>query len=207
MPILSFDEKALLAQLRRLPNQLCVAFAAACAQRQLPNYASFAKVTGTGNPALLAKALTCVWEDIGGNSAAHVELREKLNSCMSLLPKDEVQRLGQQPYADDAVASVAYAIRARLTGECQEAMWAARRAYEALDHYVIARFNPIIVEPDAENRIVAHPLVQAELRRQRADLSQLQEAAMNPASEREVITDVRSRSQVDAAVFFDPRIG
>jgi hypothetical protein len=126
---------------------------------------------------------------------------------MSLLPEDEVESLEQQACANDAVASVAYAIRARLTGDCQEAMWAARRAYEALDHYVIARFNPIIVEPDAENRIAAHPLVQAELRRQRADLSQLQEAAMNPANEKEVIADVRNRSQMDAALFFDPRIG
>jgi hypothetical protein len=49
--------------------------------------------------------------------------------------------------------------------------------------------------------------VQAELRRQRADLSQLQEAAMNPANEKEVIADVRNRSQMDAALFFDPRIG
>jgi uncharacterized protein YjaG (DUF416 family) len=207
MLILSFDEKALLAHLRRLPNPLCVAFAAACAQRQLPNHASFSKVTGTGNPDLLAKALTRIWKDIEGNSATHVELREKLNSCMSLLPKDEAEGLEQQAYANDAVASVAYAIRARLTGNCQEAMWAARRAYEALDHYVITRFNPMIVEPDAENQVAAHPLVQAELRRQRADLSQLQGAAINSAYERKVITDVRNRSQIDAALFFDPRIG
>jgi len=126
---------------------------------------------------------------------------------MSLLPKDEVEGLGQHTYANDAVASVAYAIRARLTGECQEAMWAARRAYEALDHYVIARFNPTIVEPDAENQVTAHPLVQTELRRQRADLSQLQEAALNPANERKVIIDVHNRSQSDAALFFDSRIG
>jgi hypothetical protein len=126
---------------------------------------------------------------------------------MSLLPNDEPEGLEQQAYANDAVASVAYAIRARLTGDCQEAMWAARRAYEALDHYVIARSNPIIVEPDAEDRITAHPLVQAELRRQRADLSQLQEAAMNLANEREIISDLRNRSQIDAALFFDPRIG
>jgi uncharacterized protein YjaG (DUF416 family) len=93
MPILRFDEKALLAQLRRLPNQLCVAFAAACAERQLPNYASFSKVTGTGNPNLLAKALIRIWQDIEGNSATRVELLKKLNSCMSLLPKDEVEGL------------------------------------------------------------------------------------------------------------------
>jgi uncharacterized protein YjaG (DUF416 family) len=201
MPILRFDERGLLAQLRRLPNQLRVAFAAACAERQLPNYISFSKVTGTGNPNLLTRILFRIWEDIEGSSASDYDLHKELNSCMSLLPNDEADSPEQQAYANDAVASVAYTIRARLTDDCREALWAARRAYEALDRYVIAQLNPIIVEPDAENRIVAHPLIQAELRRQRADLSELQQAAMNAANERNVITDLHNRSQMDAALF------
>jgi len=204
MLILRFDERALLAELGRLPNHLRVAFAGACAERQLPNYVSFSKLAGTGNANLLAKILICIWEDIEGKSASDDELRQKLNSCISLLPNDEANALKQQVYANDAVASLAYTIRARLTGDCRAAMWAARRAYEALDHYVMARFNPIIVQPDAENQIAAHPLVQAELRRQRADLSQLQEAAMNAADERKVITDLHNRSRVDSKLFFGP---
>lgn len=206
MSILRFDERELLAQLKQLPNQSRVAFAAACAERQLPNYANFSKVTGPGDPSLLARILNRIWEDIEGNSATDDELQKKLTLCMALLPNDEAEGSEQRAYANDAVASVAYTIRARLTGNCQEALWAARRAYEALDHYIIARFNPIIVERDAEIPIVAHPLVQTELRRQRADLSQLQEAAGDQAKERQIVVNLRNRSQTEAALFFDPRI-
>jgi uncharacterized protein YjaG (DUF416 family) len=205
MSDLRFDERELQARLKQLPNKLRVAFAAACAERQLPNYANFSRATGVGDPIRLAGALGRVWDDIEGRTVTDNELQKQLDTCMSLLPDDEVEVQGQA-YANDAVASVAYAIRARLTGDCQEAVWAARRAYEALDYYIVSRFNPKIVEPDAEARIVAHPLVQAELRRQRTDFSQLQEVAMNSVTEREAIVDLRNRSKTDAALFFDPKI-
>jgi hypothetical protein len=41
MSVLRHDERDLRKQLERMPNRLRVAFAAACAQRQVPSYVRF----------------------------------------------------------------------------------------------------------------------------------------------------------------------
>ena len=69
MSILHFDKSALIAQLDRLPNRLRVAFAAACAERQLPNYARFSEATGEESPKRLEDTLRRVWDDIEGRTA------------------------------------------------------------------------------------------------------------------------------------------
>ena len=106
-----------------------------------------------------------------------------------------MDELDLRVFAENAVASVAFAIRARITG-----------AYESLDHYVTNRLNPIIIEPNVEARILAHPLVQAELERQQVDLSQLHAAATTSAGEIEVIDQLHLHSQNDAPRFLDARL-
>jgi alkylation response protein AidB-like acyl-CoA dehydrogenase len=64
-------------------------------------------------------------------------------------------------------------IEARLKSDLRDAARAAERAHEALDEFVgVARARGI--DQKEEERIRSHPLVQAELRRQRVDLSQLE---------------------------------
>src|ERR1700688_1483953 len=104
MSILRFDANALIAQLERLPNRLRVAFAAACAERQLPNYVRFSEATGEGNPGRLEAALRRVWDDIERRPAGSTELKDCLDACMALLPEedsDDHRLLGY--YAEDAV--------------------------------------------------------------------------------------------------------
>lgn len=203
--MLRFDQEQVLGQLGRLTSRLRVAFAAACAERQLPNYVRFATATEKGNPDLLARALASVWDDLEGRPVSDREFQQQLDSCTSLLPSDEEKFAVEPAYAEDAVAAVVFAIRTRLTGDSQEALWAARRAYEALGHYVFIRLNDDLTSREVIARIDAHPLVQAELARQQADLAQLHDAAMNSASEDEAIAEVHRRAQADAKVFFDPK--
>lgn len=205
MSILRFDANALIAQLERLPNRLRVAFAAACAERQLPNYFRFSEATRQGNPELLASALRYLWEDIEGRPVDSIELKACLDTCMSLLPREDVGDLcGLGCYAEDAVAAVAYAIEARLKSDAHEAVESARVAYAALDEYVSAILNFRSIGQNEEVRIVAHPLVQAEFERQRTDLLRLQEIVKNPAGERECIAELHRRAQADAKIFFGP---
>jgi uncharacterized protein YjaG (DUF416 family) len=202
--MLSFDKTALIAQLERLPNRLRVAFAAACAERQLPNYFRFAEATGQESRHRLFGALRCVWEDIEGRPVGSSGLRECLDTCMSLLPKEDegdLYRLGC--YAEDAVAAVAHAIEARLKSDAHEAAESAHKAYAALDEYISELLNFRSIGRNEEATIVAHPLVQAEFQRQREDLIRLQDIAKNPASEREVIAELRRRAEADAKIFFD----
>src|SRR5258708_21682150 len=174
MSILRFDAIALLAQLERLPNRLRVAFAAACAERQLPNYFRFSEATGQGNPEVLVAALRFLWKDIEGRPVGSIELKDCLERCMSLLPEEDVVDLyGFGYYVEDAVAAVAYAIEARLKSDAHDAVESARVAYSALDEYVSATLNLRSIGQDDEARLIAHRLVHAEYERRRTDLGKL----------------------------------
>jgi uncharacterized protein YjaG (DUF416 family) len=195
----------LLAQLERLPNRLRAAFAAACAERQLPNYLRFAMTTGRGSPERLVGALRCLWEDVEGRTAGSTELKGYLNTCMSLLPEDGAGDLCLVSYyAEDAVSAVVYAIEARLKSDTRAAVESARVAYSSLDAYVSEVLKFRSIGKNQEAQILAHPLVQAELQRQRANLLQLKEIAGDPAGEGPSIAEIRRRAQADAKTFFGP---
>ena len=167
----------------------------------------FSKASGEGSPGRLASALRRVWEDIDGAPAGSAELKACLDTCLSLLPNEDLGDgdlclLGY--YAEDAVAAVAYAIETRLKSDPREAVEAARRAYNALDEYVSDMLDISSIGQKEETQILTHPFVQAEFERQRADLLRLQEIAKNPAGEREGIAELRRRAEADARSFFGP---
>ena len=126
---------------------------------------------------------------------------------MSLLPNEDLGDgdlclLGY--FAEDAVAAVAYAIETRLKSDPCEAVESARRAYNALDEYVSHILKIRSIGQNEETQILTHPLVQAEFKRQRADLLRLQEIANNPTGEREGIAALRRSAEADARSFFGP---
>lgn len=191
-----YDELNIICKLDRLDPTRKVAFAAACAERQLPGYVAFSKTTGRGDPDALRAILERVWRDVMGERMADEELAVVLDRCTSLIPQeDEGPWVTEQAYAEDAASAVVYALRARKAGESQEAAYAARVAYEALDHHVINRLG---IEVDAE--VLAHPIVQEELARQQRDLDELHTFGGDPA---EVIARLRDRARAEAAIFFD----
>jgi len=77
---------------------------------------------------------------------------------------------------------------------------AARRAYEALDHFVIDQEGVGVIEPGGETRVLSNPLVQAELARQQRDLRELLDA--DEADEPSVVRRLRLRAEEDSKKFF-----
>jgi uncharacterized protein YjaG (DUF416 family) len=174
MGILSFNEQSLVGELTRLPLPFRVVFAAASAERLLPAYISFSRQTGRGDPTALTAILERLWLDAQGDRMDTRQVQENVDLSMSLIPQeDAISWVSEQAWAEDAAAAVAYALRCRLNGQAQEAAWAARRAYEALDHFVIAREGIDTSKAGAEAQVLSHPLVQAELLRQQRDLGEL----------------------------------
>jgi len=196
-----FDESRVIARLERLSVPLRVAFAAACAERQMPAYRMFESQNGCEAPNALERALEDVWMDPG-----QVRDREwsehRIEELMALIPQEEGF---QQPWTQDttnaqnAGMSAIYALRAKLAGDPQEAAWAARIAYEALDNFVINSESINTNNSDGELRVLSHPLVQAELTRQQRDLDELHAARQAPA---ELIVRLRDRAKAEAATFF-----
>jgi hypothetical protein len=122
---------------------------------------------------------------------------------MCLIPsEDEGVWIQEQAAAEDAGAAVAYALRCRQNGRSQEAAWSARRSYEALDHYVATQENIDMDIPGAEARVLAHPLVQAELAHQRRDLDDL--ANVDEPSRMRATERLRRRAEMEGSSFRGP---
>jgi uncharacterized protein YjaG (DUF416 family) len=199
--LLRYDERELVKALERLPRQSRIAFGTACAERLLPAYERFSERTNRGEPKALASILERLWRALRGAAMSAEEVKESLNLGMALIPQeDEGPWVVEQASAEDAAASVMYALRCWQSGASEEAAWAARRAYEAADHYVINRENIDTNGAGGETRVLSHPIVQAELIRQRRDLDELR--AAGAAAGIELIDRFCARAKVEAKDFF-----
>jgi len=98
--------------------------------------------------------------------------------------------------ADDALSSLAYAIRCLLTPEPQEAAWAARRAYEAADQAAILVLGVHLGSPNAEAAIKAHSFVQRELARQQTDISLLRADSVDEVQRRAFAAELLTSEEV-----------
>lgn len=195
MTMLRYDEAALVRDLGRVGRNSRIAFAAACAERLFPAYDNFCRRAGRGDRDALAGILKRVWQHLLGDKMSGEQVRADLQRCMELIPgEDDEPWVDEQAYADDAASAIAYTLRAIESGEPQEAAWAARRAYEAADHYVIHRLGI-----EGESQVLAHPIIQAELSRQRRDLEELLGAGQESVG---LFVQFRDRARAEAPAFF-----
>lgn len=201
MTVLEFSHDDLCKKLSSLPRRLRTAFAAACAQRLMPAYAASASRNLNANPQQAIKILAELWNDIQSGSSDPDKLKRDVESCDTLIPDHDGSYFDGFEHADNAMCSLAYAAESELKGGVEEAAWAAGRCYESLFHAVKNTFGDGR-SPAEMARIRSLPLIQAELRRQEADLADLQLAAKNPGSEPAIIAQVRRRAQVEAEFFF-----
>lgn len=194
-----FDEQQLRARLTALPSKLRVVFAAACAQRLLPAYERYSGRRHSTEANEVAAMLERIWRDLGGDPVGAEELQRLVDHAMAIIPREDTNEwVPEQAAAEDAAAALAYALRCRQNGEAQEAAWAARRVYEALDHFVIERDDVDTNVPGAEDRVLSDPLIQAELERQHRDIDELLLAV---ADER-VSARIRARAEIEAQSLF-----
>jgi uncharacterized protein YjaG (DUF416 family) len=197
-----YDEPANIKLLKRLSVRLRVVFALLCTMRILPSYRRFHSRTGRGDPTVLETLIERLWRDVAGDEMTSEELQSALERVMESIPSEEDGWDEEtQPYAEDAASAVAYVLRARLTGDPQEAAWASRCAYEAIDHSVIAKTGLQIGGPTNETVILLHPLVQAELARQQRDLKELEDLERSGSIDVR-LSELRKRSEDEAAFFF-----
>lgn len=191
---LRYTEEALIAELKALSPARRVAFAAAAATRQLSNWECIADARTVHRPAEIVAEL---WTDLHAGAVDRSAWMDRLDEVMALLP-DEGQNWGMAgALADDALSSLAYAIRALLTADAQEAAWAARRAYEAADQASIVMLDIQPGTPAAEAAIRAHDIVQREMSRQLADLTLLREAAVDELQRRAYAEDLLTTREAE----------
>src|SRR5882724_3730161 len=149
-----FDETGLLKAMDALGAHKAI-FAASCADRHMLIYDSFCALASQGDSGAVHGAMEQLWHDLESGLSASAHLADHLDRVMAALPPEgEGEWVEQQPYAEDAVAAVAYAIRTLVTGESQEAVWAARRCYECADQFAINDLARNGVDSPSEDAIL-----------------------------------------------------
>lgn len=169
----AFNEKSLLEKLNELPKQMVIAFATAAATRQLRNYERYACELNIREKSRPRQIVNQIWNDFQKPVDSNI-WSMTLDEVMSLLPEENGNWNVRHVLAEDALSSLAYSIRCLLVHESQEAVWAARCAYEAVDQAAIRALGVQPGQRDVELAIQAHYFVQRELERQSNDLVLLQ---------------------------------
>lgn len=197
--MIDYDGNENVRLLERCLPQLRVAFACACAERLIPAYVVFDGRTGGAGAGILRSVMTELWRDLERGGMSEDDIEASLERCMALLPDEEEGAwIPERAPAEDAAAAVSYALRARSSGSSQEAAWAGARAYDAVDDYARRLMK---VDPNAEGaeeRILSHPVVQTELRRQKRDLEML--VGCTPDSLQDVLARLRDRAKAEIAI-------
>lgn len=190
---IQFNERERLSALASLSLGGRVAFAASCATRLLPAYSRFSVEAGRGDPQAVQSIASRLWSDLKGETMSDQNLRLVVDQCEDLIPGENQEPwIASQAYADDAVSALAYALRCRISSDPQDAVWASRRALDAVDSFVCNVLMPGVETSDIYKNVQSHPLVQAELERQRRDLAELAEMTNENFTQRIVSFEQRA---------------
>lgn len=197
--MLKFEENVLKQDLGRLHPRSRVAFAASCAQRLSDAYRRFLANSGrTDRADFCDEAINYAWNHI-------LLLPEKATAdrlvaeVMALIPDEDAP--GWTPWTasgDDALSALAYCLRCLQSLDPQDAAWAARRVYEALDYFVTTRDSISPSDPGMEIVILSDPAIQAEFERQARDKGDLISAG--DFLTQQLLDNLRQRSTKQQAI-------
>lgn len=195
---LEYDESQLLRKLNELTPQQRTAFAALVAERLVS--ASAGRYAGDGRSIELelTDVLDGVWAKLVTGSVFQSS-EKQVELCTSLFPADPDSASATDAFVEDAISAVVYALRSMHSGAAQEAAWAARRGYEAVDRYVIDSEGYSTGDPHAEKNILNSPRVQLELQRQVADLEELR--SLGPIVSEQQYSRLRAKARANANTF------
>lgn len=174
MPIPAFDPERLAAALGRLRPRQRIAFGAACCVRMLPSYARFKEETGWGIDSPLKRAVDLCWHACGNRQPDRGELRRLLEECESSAPSSEDFQSLYTSAAQDAAFAICSMIDYLLEERISALVRAGQYPTDSLDLLIQEMTNQDPLDPDLEEKILLHPLMQQELQRQARDLQELQ---------------------------------
>lgn len=171
MIILRFDEANLERALTLFSARQLSAFAAAGASRLVQEVQ---RLTADGESVdILVEAHDSMWQAIETGILADTTIQEKqlLNELTACCENPTFKAA----VFEDACAATMYAIRSIYNNNIQNAVWSVRRAYETADRYAASLLDIREYNSAAEDKILRHPAVQRELKRQIRDIALIAE--------------------------------
>jgi hypothetical protein len=178
----SVDEDAAVAEtLRRLPEPAPAAFAAAVAERLVRRVEN--QALDDSGARRWRQLLNAVWEVLGGGDGLLPLVRREVEAMERWVDSDDEEVNADFADADlDHVAATLYAAQALLRGSPKAAAAAGIRGTAAADAIAQEQLPQELREPLTEEMwLASHPLVQAEVARQRTDLTLLAHRGVDSA--------------------------
>jgi uncharacterized protein YjaG (DUF416 family) len=173
-----FDATILRTRLERLAASHRTAFAACCAERMIPSYAAFQRLSSWGDVSTLSTAIQAVWAMLVAGLQDTPEVTVLKERCERVTP--HMDDFGDKPFASaalDACVGVLAALECLETGSVDAALEAAVAARDSVDMYIqiLERLKPD--EPDLEHRIAEHALYVREMKLQGRTLNFLEQVS------------------------------
>jgi len=186
-----FDPESLKHDLDWLPRNHRVAFAAACCERLLPNYAAFAREVQWGEPSVLRDALEYVWSVLADGHFDRTEIEGLMERCDAVIPDSEDFDTSSVSAALDAGTAVVGTLRSLLEGDTQQIVEVASYCRDTVHMYIQDRDDLDYQDPLFDMKIEQDPLMRRELARQSSTLSEL---ANNPVLDGVFLKRLRDES-------------
>lgn len=176
MVLPAFNANSLRTRLIKLDSALQLAFGAVCCERLLPNYIAFQSDTGWGNVAPIRKALDFVWSSLESKSLDTQAVKSITESCESVAPDSEDFESLYVSSAQDACFAVCGLLDYLLENDVDKIVQAATYATDSVDLYVQEIENMAPNDPELEQKILNHRLMQRELAQQEKNLADIEQA-------------------------------
>jgi uncharacterized protein len=165
-----FDETELRANAEQLSHRAKVVWALLCAERLFPNYQVFHEKHGWGRPDAIREALDWAWQWLTAKSPAKPPAAPLLAAVEAAEPDTEdFDSLYVSPALDAATAAGSL-LRLAIEDRVEHLVAVASFSRDTVDMYVQELETMAASDPDLEERIRLHPLMQRELQRQAEDL-------------------------------------
>lgn len=160
-------------KLDRLPYQKQVAFAAACCERAFPNYLNFSVESRWGDPGALRAGIDVAWKVAVGETCEPAAILALESRCKSVTPSSD-EFLGEDvTAAQEGAFMVTLLLQLCHSRDKNCAVRTATFARDTIDLYVQTALALDPSDPKLEEKIASHPLMAAELEKQRTDLDKL----------------------------------
>ncbi len=177
MAMPAFNGFTLKERLKKLDSKRQLTFAALCCERLLPNYLTFQQDTGWGDIGPVRQALDCVWAFLHDQAPSSQEIKNAIVSCESVAPNSDDFVSLYVTSAQDACFAVCGLLDYLLENDVDKVVRAATYATDSVDLYVQEIENIAPNDPQLEQKILTHRLMQRELDQQEQDLKAIEQAS------------------------------
>lgn len=175
----SLDYVSAKERLTKLDSNKQLVFGALCCERLLPNYKAFQLETGWGNYCTIRNALDFVWETLNSDTINPTEVKSVLESCEALTPDSDSFTSIYVTSAQDACFAVCSLLDFISADNVDRIVDVATLAIESVDLFVQETKCMDPYDPDLEQKILCHRLMQRELAQQDRELSAVEQIVSN----------------------------